>query len=47
MKPLEPRKYPVGIQVFSMIRNEHYLYVDCNVISKGGKNSSKGLLLRS
>ncbi|WP_346709665.1 ATP-binding protein [Phocaeicola salanitronis] len=28
MKPLEPRKYPVGIQVFSMIRNEHYLYVD-------------------
>ena len=28
MKPLEPRKYPVGIQVFSMIRNENYLYVD-------------------
>ena len=28
MKPLERRKYPYGIQVFSIIRRENYLYVD-------------------
>lgn len=28
MKPVERRKYPYGIQVFSMIRRENYLYVD-------------------
>ena len=28
MKPLERRKYPYGIQVFSTIRRENYLYVD-------------------
>ena len=28
MKPVERRKYPYGIQVFSMIRRENYLYID-------------------
>ena len=28
MKPFERRKYPYGIQVFSTIRRENYLYVD-------------------
>ena len=28
MKPLERRKYPYGIQVFSIIRRENYMYVD-------------------
>ena len=28
MKPIERRKYPYGIQVFSIIRKENYLYVD-------------------
>ena len=28
MKPLARRKYPYGIQVFSIIRRENYMYVD-------------------
>ncbi len=28
MKPIERRKYPYGIQVFSIIRRENYMYVD-------------------
>ena len=28
MKPVERRKYPYGIQVFSMLRRENYVYID-------------------